>query len=79
MNEIEKLNSSEYQIVKLVAMGKSNKEIASELKYTLGTVRQYLSKIFEKTGVRNRTQLAMMIRDNVIGCADQNDLNKHNN
>jgi LuxR family transcriptional regulator, maltose regulon positive regulatory protein len=66
------LNFSEYQIVKLIAMGKSNKEIASELKYSPGTIRQYLSKIFQKTGAKNRTQLALMLRDGELQFTGKN-------
>ena len=55
----EALNMQEYRIVKLVTEGKSNKEIASLLEYTEGTVKNYISRILQKTGCRDRTHLAV--------------------
>ena len=49
----------EYEIITLVADGLSNKEIASQLYLSEGTVRNYLSTIVEKLGLRYRTQLAI--------------------
>jgi DNA-binding NarL/FixJ family response regulator len=49
----------ERQILVLVQEAKANKEIASELCLTPGTVKEYLHTIFRKTGVRNRTELAL--------------------
>ena len=53
------LTEKEYRVVKLVAEGLSNKEIASELFLSEGTVRNYISGVLEKTGLRDRTQLAV--------------------
>lgn len=52
------LNQKEYDIVRLVADGLNNKEIASELFLGEGTVRNYISAILEKLELRDRTQLA---------------------
>lgn len=52
------LSSKEYEIVKLVADGLNNKEIAAELFFGEGTVRNYISTILEKLELRDRTQLA---------------------
>ena len=49
----------EQQIIELVSQGYSNKEIAQELFLGDGTVRNYLSGILEKLGLRDRTQLAV--------------------
>ena len=43
----------------LVADGKTNREIAETLYLSEGTVRNYLSVILEKLGLRDRTQLAI--------------------
>lgn len=53
------LSDKEYEVVKLVAEGFSNKEIAAELFLSEGTVRNYISDVLEKVGLRDRTQLAV--------------------
>ena len=53
------LNEKEWDIVTCVARGLSNKEIANELFLGEGTVRNYISTILEKLGLRDRTQLAI--------------------
>lgn len=53
------INSKEKEIIELVAQGLSNKEIASKLFLSEGTIRNYLSEILEKLHLRNRTQLAV--------------------
>ena len=53
------LNEKEIEIMKLVAEGLNNKEIAQTLFLSEGTVRNYLSSTLEKLDVRDRTQLAI--------------------
>ena len=53
------ISKKEFSIIRLVADGYSNKEIASELFLSEGTVRNYLSTILEKLNLRDRTQLAV--------------------
>lgn len=53
------ISSREYEVIKLVADGKSNREIAEYLFLSEGTVRNYLSLILEKLSLRDRTQLAI--------------------
>jgi DNA-binding NarL/FixJ family response regulator len=53
------LTARERQIVSLIRLGKANKEIAHELHLTEGTVKEYLSRIFRKLEVHNRTELAV--------------------
>lgn len=53
------LSKREIEIIKLVANGLSNKEISKKLFLSEGTVRNYISIIFEKLNVRDRTQLAV--------------------
>ena len=57
--EDKNITEKEYDIIKLVAEGLNNKEIASELFLSEGTVRNYLSNILEKLEVRDRTQLVV--------------------
>lgn len=53
------LSEKEYEVMKLVAEGLSNKEIAGEIFLSEGTVRNYISDILEKLELRDRTQLAV--------------------
>ena len=53
------ISEKEYEIITLVADGLSNKEIATNLYLSEGTVRNYLSSILEKLELRDRTQLAV--------------------
>lgn len=52
------LTEKEFQIIKYVADGLNNKEIATEMFFGEGTVRNYISTILEKLCLRDRTQLA---------------------
>lgn len=52
------LSSKEMNIIRLVADGLNNKEIASSLYLSEGTVRNYISSILDKLQLRDRTQLA---------------------
>jgi len=53
------LSEREQSILSLVAEGLSNKEISSRLYLSEGTVRNYISTMLEKLGIRDRTQLAI--------------------
>ena len=58
--EMEKeITDSEWRVIKLVSMGMSNKEIATKLFLSEGSVRNYLSSILRKLDLRDRTQLAI--------------------
>ncbi|MBG0819636.1 response regulator transcription factor [Planomonospora sp. ID91781] len=54
------LSERELQVIRLVARGRSNQEIADELCLSLETVRTYLRRTFAKLDVRDRTQLAVL-------------------
>jgi len=64
-----RLAPRERELIKFVRQGLRNREIASELGVTEGTVKVYLHSIFDKTGVANRTELAMRA-DALIGPAN---------
>ena len=53
------LTDQEFEIVKCVADGLSNKEIADKLFLSEGTVRNYISNILSKLNLRDRTNLAI--------------------
>lgn len=55
------LSEREMEVLKLVARGMPNKAIAEELFISEKTVKNHLYSIFKKTGVRDRTQAAMMV------------------
>lgn len=59
MEEVKNLSKTEWRIIAKVGNGLSNKEIAEELAFTEGTVRNYISIILDKLSLRDRTQLAI--------------------
>ena len=61
------LLDKEFEIITQVAKGLSNKEIASILYLSEGTVRNYISIILEKLCLRDRTQLAIFYFNNLDG------------
>ena len=54
------LSHRERDVTGLVVRGLRNREIAAELRIGEGTVKVHLHKIFEKLGVANRTELALL-------------------
>lgn len=55
----QNISERELDIIRLIANGYSNKEIAAELFLSEGTVRNYLSSILDKLKLRDRTQVAV--------------------
>lgn len=53
--------SREVEILKLLAVGMSNKQIARELGSSPNTVRNQIYTVFRKAGVSNRTELALRV------------------
>jgi len=60
---VEPLSERELEILRLVAAGDSNKEIAALLVITEGTVKNHVTNILGKLGVRDRTQAALRARE----------------
>ena len=57
---LDLLTEKEIEIIRYVATGMSNKEIADKLAYSEKTVKNYLSIIFQKLNIRDRTQAAIL-------------------
>lgn len=57
------LTPRERAIAHLVAKGMRNKEVAQELGLTEGTVKVWLHRIYEKLGISNRTELAILTHE----------------
>ena len=55
----EPLTGREIEILRLVARGYNNREIAEGLSITEGTVKNYISSILSKMGVRDRTRAVL--------------------
>ena len=60
---VEPLSDRELEILRLVARGASNKEIATALFIAEGTVKNHVTNILGKLGVRDRTQAALKAKD----------------
>jgi DNA-binding NarL/FixJ family response regulator len=57
------LSERELAILKLVSAGLSNREIGNKLGLSEGTVKNYVTSILQKIGVRDRTQAALRGRE----------------
>jgi DNA-binding NarL/FixJ family response regulator len=55
----EALTSVEREMLRLVAQGLTNREIAERLRCSVGTVKKYLQRTLEKLGASDRTQAAV--------------------
>lgn len=65
--KIDDLTKREFEVLKLLAEGMFNKEIASRLSISERTVKNHVSNIFKKISVADRTQAAVFaIRNNLI-------------
>ncbi|MFI9389701.1 LuxR C-terminal-related transcriptional regulator [Streptomyces bauhiniae] len=54
---LSRLTVTEQKVSALVAGGSANKSIARELRVTVSTVEQHLTKIYRKLGIKNRSEL----------------------
>lgn len=59
LNNPLELNDKELQMIKYLAQGMNNREIAQAMHFSEGTIRNYLSIILEKLDLRDRTQLVI--------------------
>lgn len=57
----DKLTPREQQIVKLIATGANNEEIANQLYISTRTVKNHITSILSQLDLRNRTQIAILV------------------
>lgn len=58
-DSLQDISSSEWDIIRNIGLGLTNKEISAKMYLSVGTVRNYLSNILSKLNFRDRTQLAI--------------------
>jgi DNA-binding NarL/FixJ family response regulator len=67
-SEIEELSDREREVLQLISKGLNNRQIAEQLFLSEGTVRNYVSSIFTKLNVSDRTQAALVaVRYGIMG------------
>jgi DNA-binding NarL/FixJ family response regulator len=59
--DFDKLTPREQQIVKLIATGANNEEIANQLYISARTVKNHITNILSQLNLRNRTQIAILV------------------
>jgi DNA-binding NarL/FixJ family response regulator len=58
-----RLTPRERQIVESLARGRTNAEIASELHLSTATIKAHISRLLDKLGMNNRTQVALLAQE----------------
>jgi LuxR family maltose regulon positive regulatory protein len=59
----ETLSARELEVLRLIAAGLANREIAEELVVSLGTIKTHINHIYQKLDVRSRTQAVARARE----------------
>ena len=60
---LSRLTPQQFRVLALIAEGLLNKQIADRLDVQERTVKAHVTAIFEKLGVRNRTQASLLLRE----------------
>jgi DNA-binding CsgD family transcriptional regulator len=60
------LTAREREVARLVAGGDSNREIAEALFVSPKTVERHITNVLAKLGLRNRTELAALVRSSLV-------------
>jgi DNA-binding CsgD family transcriptional regulator len=63
---LDSLSSREHEVARLVADGGSNREIAESLLVSPKTVERHITNVLAKLGLRNRTELAAVVRSTAV-------------
>lgn len=61
---IKDLSKREQEVAKFVEQGLTNQKIADKMYVSLRTVKAHLSSIYDKTGIKNRLELAVKLKEN---------------
>lgn len=72
---LECLTGSEWNLIRNIGLGLTNKEISAKMYLSEGTVRNYLSNILSKLCLRDRTQLAIWANRSGVVDQDQQEEN----
>jgi DNA-binding NarL/FixJ family response regulator len=62
---LDQFNHNEFEILKHIGTGKSNREIALDLHLTEGTVKNYVTNILAYLNLRDRLQIALWVSQNL--------------
>lgn len=60
---VEQLSEREVSVLRMLGAGRTNQEISKQLVISVGTVKNHISSILSKLGVRDRTQAALMAQE----------------
>jgi LuxR family maltose regulon positive regulatory protein len=60
---IEQLSGREFEVLLLMAAGRSNREIAEELVVVVDTAKKHVGRVMDKLGAANRTQAVARARE----------------
>jgi DNA-binding NarL/FixJ family response regulator len=63
VQETLRISERELEVLRLLAAGQSNKEIAGQLEVSPNTVKTHVAKLFEKLEVRRRTEAILRARE----------------
>ena len=61
--QLDRLTEREREVAVAIGLGKSNAEIGRELYMSVATVKAHVSRVFEKLGLNNRVQIALLAHD----------------
>ncbi|MCD6384548.1 response regulator transcription factor [Candidatus Sumerlaeota bacterium] len=63
----ERLSDREYQVMRMIASGKTVKEIAEEMALSIKTISTYRSRVLQKMGMKNNAELTYyVIKHNLV-------------
>jgi len=60
---LARLTPRERQIVEALARGRTNAQIAADLHLSTATVKAHISRLLDKLGMNNRTQVALLAQE----------------